>query len=286
MDMGAGERPSRGGARGRRRWICGLLAMTAALLAFPAAAHATQDLGITQEVSTNVVKPDGQVTVDVTVTNLGDVQSPANDVEAYLYSFREYAKAADAPYRSFSNTNGSCVDNSGPAYGMLYHGLKCTIGSLAPGESARITAVIEVHDSMRHFADLYADSPDVDYYDEVSADNHAMDKIAEDVPPKITGSGKLKLRGVPNGCVPGDFTIRVKARAPGVKKVQASLYMGNYENGMGGRWQKNARGDHLAARVPIARINGPVLNQVFKLKVKAKRGGRKPLERVVAFQLC
>jgi hypothetical protein len=285
MDTGAGARSSGGVRRGRRR-LCGLIAMTTALLAFPAAAHATQDLGVTQTVSTNVVKPDGQVTVEVTVTNLGDGPSPANDIEAYLYSFREYAKAADAPYRSFSATNGSCVDNSGPAYGMLYHGLKCAIGSLAPGESARITAVIEVHDSMRHYVDLLADSPDVDYYDEVNADNHAVDKIAEDVPPKITGSGKLRLQGLPSGCVPGDFTLRVKAKAPGVKKVQASLYMGNYDNGMGGRWQKNAHGDHLVARVPISRINDPVLNQVFKLKVRAKRGGRKPLERIVAFQLC
>jgi hypothetical protein len=283
MDAGRGSR-SKGGARRGRRRLGAALAVAFALLALPAAAQATTDLGITQTVSTNVVKPGGQIEVEVTVTNLGDVTSPANDVYAYLHSYRQYAQGADAPYRSFSNTNGSCFDDSGPAYGYIYHALNCSIGSLASGESARITAVVAVNESFRHFADLYADSPDVDYYDEISSDNHAVDKIAQDVPPALTGSKKVVLKGLPQGCASGDFTLRATAKAPKVKKMQASLYLGE-KLGDGQTWRKTRHGSHLVVKVPVSQINDPVLNQVFKLKVTAKLGG-KALQRVVAFQLC
>jgi hypothetical protein len=285
MDAGARGSRSKGGARrGLLAKVATPLAVAVALLAPPAAAQASTDVGVTQDVSTTVVKPGGDVTVDVTVTNLGDVPTPSGDVAVDLFSYREYARAADAPYRSFSTSSGSCSDQSAVAYGMLYHAVACHLGALGPGESAHIRAVIEVHDSLRHFANLEIDETNHDYYDEVNSNNRVADKIAEDVPPALTGSKKVVLKGLPQGCASGDFTLRATAKAPKVKKMQASLYLGE-KLGDGQTWRKTHHGSHLVVKVPVSQINDPVLNQVFKLKVTAKLGG-KALQRVVAFQLC
>jgi hypothetical protein len=74
--------------------------------------------------------------------------------------------------------------------------------------------------------------------------------------------------------------------AAGVKKVQAALYLGEYHNGEGGTWRKTKPGRKLVTKVPVTQIVDPVLNQVYRLKVTAKRGSRGPLQRVVTFQLC
>jgi hypothetical protein len=46
----------------------------------------------------------------------------------------------------------------------------------------------------------------------------SANSVALNTPPAVSGSKAIKLRGLPTGCVPGNFTLRASTRAPGVKK--------------------------------------------------------------------
>lgn len=262
------------------------LVIVIALLALPASAQALTDIGVTQTPSARVVKPGGLVTFTVDVKNLGDQPSAYGSVYVELASFADYAQAADAPYRSFSTTRGTCADNSGVGYGMLYHYVDCDLGVMGAGETARITATVQVNQSMHHSAVLLPSAGGGEYFDDNNSNNASGQRIAADIPPVVTGSRKLILRGVPDGCVDGDFTIRVAAKGTFVKKVMASIFLGFDQNGDGVDFRKQQRGTHLVARIPASKIFDPTLAGQYKLHVKAKRGGRKPYQALIAFTVC
>jgi hypothetical protein len=65
----------------------------------------------------------------------------------------------------------------------------------------------------------------------------------------------------------------------------ASLFLGFDDEGSGREWSRTVRGRRLVATVPVSRIEGPELGDVYELKLKAKRGGN-ALKATVEFQLC
>jgi hypothetical protein len=179
-----------------------------------------------------------------------------------------------------------CRDTSGSAYGYFYNVQVCELGSLASGASAQITAVVRVNESAIHTAALLPNPVEGGFNDGNNGNNQVSDRLTASVPPKLSGSKQLKLKGLPAGCVPGDFTLRASTKAPGVKKMFAKLDLGFDEEGEGHEWRKVTRSNRLVAKVPISQISPETFDQVFKLKVKAKRGARGPLEVTVFFTLC
>jgi len=261
-----------------------LLVVAASLLALPAGAQAAApDLSITQTPSAKLVKPGGSVNFDVTVTNVGSVA--VDQVYVNLYSLRGHGTAAANPYTSANASQGSCADNSGPAYGMYYYGQVCSLGALAPGQSAKIAAVVQVNQSMNHFATLLPNAFEGGYQDANNANNEGADSIFLDVPPKVTGSKMLKFKGLPASCVSGDFTLDVTAKATGVKKIKVQASLGFDVNGDGQYFSKTASGKHLKVKFPASKAAVDI-EKTYTLKVKAKLGGGHALKTTVEYARC
>ena len=252
-------------------------------LAAPAAAEASNDLAISQVPSARVVDAGSLVTFKVTVTNQGTEEYEGVYVE--ISSLRGHGQGANNPYKSFSSSQGSCKDVSGPAYGYYYYVLVCELGPLASGASAEMTAVAQVNESMNHSSTLLPNAYEGGFQDDDDSDNQAVDRITASTPPIVSGSKKIKLTGLPTGCAAKDFTLRAVAKVKGVKKMAASLFLGFDEEGFGQEWRKVKKGNRLTAKVPVSRLV-PERGAVYKLKVKAKRGRAGPLKVTVLFQLC
>jgi hypothetical protein len=252
-------------------------------LALPSVAQASEDLAITQVPSAHVVDVGKTVDLKITVANQGTTAEEG--VYVNLSSLRGHGQGANNPYQSYSPSQGKCVDNSGSAYGYYYYDVVCELGPLAVGASAQITAVVTVNESMNHSATLILNAYEGGYYDSDNSDNEAVDRIDASSPPTLTGSKKIKLRGLPAGCASQDFTLRAVGNVRGVKKMSASLFLGFDDEGDGQEWHKVATGNHLVAKVPVSRLT-PELNESYELNVKAKLGGGRHLKQTVTFQAC
>lgn len=249
-------------------------------LALPAVAHASRfDLSLSQTSSANVVDAGFAATFTVTITNKGT--EPYEEVFVNLFSLKGYGRGADNPYLSVSATQGACPD----ATVGEYHQLICTLGPLASGSSAKIVAIVKVNESMHHIAALLPNAYEDGFNDDTPADNESVLKTTASVPPVISGSKQIRLSGLPSGCSNGDFTLVATTKAKGVKKMRASLDLGFNEEGEGQTWQRTRQGNQLRVKVPASRL-APDLGVFYKLKVKAKRGGAKPLLATVTFQPC
>jgi hypothetical protein len=254
-------------------------ALVVALL-LPTAASASSDLSITQVPSATVIPAGGLLNLKITVTNHGTADDA---VYAEVSSLAGHGRGADNPYQSFAASQGSCRDNSGPAYGTFYNDIVCELGPLAPGASAQITAVAKVDHSMNQRATLLPNAFEGGYQDANNSDNEAIDRITASTPPIVSGSKKIKLSGLPTGCAPSDFTFTALAKVDGVKKIKASVFY--FVEGDGQTWQKTASRNRLRGTVPVSNLSNE-LGLSYKLVVKAKLGGGKHLTTTVTFQPC
>jgi uncharacterized protein DUF11 len=263
----------------------GLLALFVAGLGLgvPAAAQASFDLAMGQTPSAHVVAPGGTVKISATVKNVGDVAAP--EVDAELDSLAAHGAGADNPYQSFTVSQGHCRIESGQAYGYTYHYLVCQLGELAPGASAQIEATVQIGQTAVHSAVLLGSGGVGLLTDDDPQNNQAADRITLNSPPVVTGSKKIKISGLPKGCVSDPFTLVASSGAKGVKKMRVSLFLGFDDEGVGGEFQKTVRGHRIAAKVPVSRIAFE-LGKAYTLKIKAKRGSAGALLATVSFQLC
>jgi hypothetical protein len=254
-----------------------------AALALPAAAQAvTHDVAIGQTQSATVVPKGTLVTFTVDVKNLGTGEDDGVFLE--IGSFADHGKGADTPYQSFATSQGSCSDQSGEAYGMTYHYLICELGPLAPGASARITAVAQVNQSASFSALLLPNAHEGGYIDENNSNNASGGRVTVSIPPAAVGSKKIKLTGLPAGCAAADFTLHVVAKAKKVKRMLASLFF--WEGDEGVFWEKKANGKRLTLTIPVSRLSNEI-GLTYKLKIKAKlRGTSRFLTKTVTFQPC
>jgi hypothetical protein len=243
-------------------------AVAIAALALPASASA--DLAVTQTASPKPVKKGELVTITVSVTNPGPATATSDESQVEIFPLRGSSEHAAAnPYQSVTPSQGTCTITPTGAYQVA----DCSFGELAAGASAQIVAVLRVNESMTHTA-----APKVGTWSEL--------KVAASVPPTIAGAPQIKLAGVPNGCVPGDFALTVTVRAARVKKVTATLNLGFDDSGEGITWRRSANGRRLTATVPASRIFDPRLAKGYKLTIQATRKGGHALKRTVTFELC
>lgn len=262
-----------------------LVIAVALLLSGPATAHASVDLAVTESASSTLVKKDETVTITATVTNLG-TEANQSGAEVQLGGVAGPHSIAEDPFQSFSTSQGSCSDEGGQRVLLL-----CELDPVAGGASVQITEVVLMNETMRHSAVLVT-GPEGGHenfheYGETNTSNNGAElKISVSTPPVFTGSRKIRLLGIPNGCVTGDFPLRVIVAARAVKKVVASLFLGFDQPGSG-QWRRVARGPRLRAIVPASRISAsPSLAATYKLKIKARLKGGTRLKRTVEFQLC
>jgi hypothetical protein len=258
------------------------LAAALAMLASPAAAQARIDLGVSDMASAQIVPAGQSVSFDATVVNHGTENFEKAYVE--ISSLRGHGLGANNPYTSVSTSQGTCTDDSGGAAGG-YHFVVCELGALAPGASATLKATATVNESMNNFFTLLPNPYEGGYQDDDNSNNVATDRITADVPPAVSGSKAIRLRGLPHGCVSGDFTLRASTKAPGVKKMSASMELGVDEEGVGHDIFKVVRGTKIAVKIPASQMTVE-LGKTYKLHIKAKRGGGRKLEAVVVLKPC
>jgi hypothetical protein len=266
------------------------VAAVAAAMALPAAATASEgtDLALTQSASSTLVKKGETVTLTITVENRGS-EANLGGAGVQMIGLGGGDDLTDNPYQSVTTTQGSCADESVGRIAQEF----CRIGHVAPGATVRITAVVQMNETMNHDAGLAFEGESGpssgEYSDANGANNGSFLKISASAPPLLTGSAKIKLPVLPKGCVSGDFPLKIVVAAPQVKKVAASLFLGFDRNGEGQEWQRVAHGPRLQATVPGSQMleyHHPFLNTTYQLKIKARLKGGRRLTRTVGFQLC
>lgn len=256
-----------------------LAAATAATaLAFPAAASASFDVAVTQTESADRVDPGASVTYTVTMTNQGTETFDAAGLDLFSLTPGGAGAVPANPYRSVSQSQGSCAISPAGEYQQVL----CSIGSLAPGASAQVSAVVEAHESMDHVAGLLRcdDGPDscVATSDQDPFDDEVRERLTVIVPPKISGSRKVKLKGLPDGCVAGDVVITAKAKGPKVKEIKAKLIGRNVSERLG-----RSSGRKLKFTIPGSELEQALF---YELNVNVTRKGGPGFKRAVELQAC
>jgi Domain of unknown function DUF11 len=258
----------------------GIVVSVIGVLALPAAAHAAGDVAIGQRPSSDVIKPGGTVTIDITVTGLGSVQSSGGDVFVSMLSTSGHGLPADNPYQSIKSSQGACKDTSEPEEA---HSALCSLGAVPPGVSVHIVAEITVRQSMNHLAYVRAEGYRT-YFDENARNNESAVTVYADKPPIVSGSKKLVLKGLPNGCFSKNFKLLIVARARNIKKVIFfALPIDEFGNGNG--FRRAAKSSRLRVTVPVSKFV-PDLGVQYDFKVKARPRGRPPLKATVSFERC
>ena len=265
--------------RGKLR--LGAIAVSAiGVLALPAAAGASQDVAVSQKPSANLVKPGGTVTIDITVTDPGTVPPEEGDVFISMLSLSGHGQPADNPYQSITTSQGTCKDTSEPEEP---HSALCSLGPVPPGVSVHITAVITVNQSMNHLAYVRSEGYR-EYVDDSRRNNESAVYVYADKPPVVSGSKKLILKGLPDGCFSKDFSLLIVANAPNVKKtIFFALPIDEFGNGNG--FRRAAKSSRLRVTVPVSKFV-PDLGVQYDFKVKARRRGAPLLKTTVTFERC
>jgi hypothetical protein len=241
--------------------------LVVAMLALPAAASADVTVHLSQRDSADPVQPGALVTYTVSVRNVGSDPTPPHfTVELAAFGI-DSNKAVNNPYRSARSTKGTCeitnTDAADPgSYG--YKWVDCTIGVLAPGATATITAVVEMNESMDH---------DVGVLEGAEYTPLPRERTTVSTPATVRGSTKIKLKGLPQGCATGDFTLKAKAKPNDVKKMVAALE---------GKKLEVVKDDKLKATVPATELE----YGFHDLKLSAKRESGAKLKTAVTFQRC
>lgn len=249
-----------------------MVAACVGLLAAPGAASAA--LTFNQVASPTEVRSGETAQLTMTVGNTG---TEAEQVEVGAIELRMGGeKAVNNPVESVSTAQGSCTVDQVDSYG--YRGVTCQL-NVPAGGSAQVTEVVTVNESMDNFAGI------LDSRGAISgpADTARVQAI---YPPRVSGSEKIKVKGLPDGCVDRDFTVTVSSK--GAKKVTAGL-AGPYDewhnrlDGVGFSGKIGAEsGSKLKLKVPLERERPGFYD--LKLAAKFENGPKQKTE--VNIQRC
>ena len=263
-------------AAGVKRGV--LAAIAAAALAFPAAATAASfDVAITQTESADPVQRGAPVTYTVTMVNQGTETFEHLGLDLFGLGPGSHA-AVFNPYLSAAPSQGSCAISPAGDYQQAL----CSLGSLAPGASLQVTAVVEANLSMDHVAGLlqceFGPETCGAFSDQDPSDDEASERTTVIVPPVIEGSQKVKLKGLPDGCVEGDLALKAKVKGSDIKGIKAKLIGKNVRERLG-----QSDGNKLKFTLP-----GSELEQArfYDLNVNVTRKGAPGLKRTVELQVC
>jgi hypothetical protein len=259
-----------------------------AWLAIPAAAQAAgTDLGVTQTLTATKAKPGGTIKVSSTVANLGTEPVSEAFVELAVLKGKILVFETKDPYTSFSTSQGSCALNS--ERGITPQALVCSLGPLAPGQSAQINASIRVRESAVQTTTLLPKPGENEYTDAVKSNDARNQPFYLNVPPTVSGSKQLKLIGLPKGCVTGNFTLTVRSKVPGTKKMRIDGDLGFDKNGRHLLFKKEVKGPAIKMKVPASRAEFQIDEGAFPsytLTVKTKLGGGRALKTTIKFKRC
>jgi hypothetical protein len=235
-------------------------------LALPAAAQA-DDVVLSQSESADPVNPGALETYNVTVRNTSGF-TLSNDFTVELAGFsRNGEHAVNNPYRTVTPTQGNCsisnTPNGGGSFG--YKWTDCTLGALAPGATAKIKAVVEMHESMDHTVAVLQGATNT---------TPIAEPTTVIAPPVLDGSKKIRLKGLPEGCASDDFKLKAKSKGKRPKKITASLER---------KKLKSKKGKKLKADVAVSDLEQSSLNE---LTVKATFFGSPQQKLIATFQRC
>jgi hypothetical protein len=266
------------------------LAVGLASLAIPAAAQAANDLGVSQTLSATKAKPGRTIDVTSTVSNLGTQPVSEAFVELATVKGKNLVLGTNDPYNSFTSSQGSCEDKSGEVVGSTTRQvLLCSLGSLAPGQTAQVHAEIQVQESAVQATTLVPKPGENEYGDAVNSNNSRLQPFYLNVPPTVSGSKRLKLIGLPKGCVTGDFTLTAKSKVAGARKMKINLDLGFDQNGRHLLFKKEVKGPAITMKIPASRAVFQIDEGAFPfytLVVKTKLGGGHALKTTIKFKRC
>jgi hypothetical protein len=254
----------------RSALVAGVLC--AGFLAAPSGASAA--LTFTNVPSATEVRSGETVQFTMTVHNTGP---GAEQVDVGTIELRAGGeKAVNNPVESVSSAHGQCSIDPVDSYG--YRGVTCRL-TVPAGQSAQIIEVVRVNESMDNFAGV------LDSFGAISppADTARVWAI---YPPRISGSNKIKIKGLPGGCVDNDFKLTVSSK--GAKKITAAL-AGPYDEwhgrlyGSGFSMKIGAeKGKKMKLEVPLERERAGF----YDLKLAAKFENKPKQKTEVSIQRC
>jgi hypothetical protein len=258
-----------------------------AALALPAASQAAaNDVGVTQALTASKVKPGGSVDVTATVTNHGSQAASQVYVELATLKGKILVFGANDPYTSFSSSQGKCSQDTERASATT--ALECSLGALGPGQSAQIKATIRVTESAVQQTTLLPPPGENEYQDGDKSNDSASTPIFLDVPAKVTGSKRIKLKGVPKSCVSGNFTLTATSKAAKKMKMKADLGFST-TNGRHLLFSKQVKGHKVKMRIPASKAVTQIDEGNFpsySVIINAKLGGGHALQTTVHFKRC
>jgi hypothetical protein len=235
------------------------------------------DLGISQVASEARVRAGQTVTYTATVTNHGTESVP--QVYASLFSNRPgTVQDADNPYDSVAASQGPCGLSSPGS--QNYPNAVCNVGPLAPGQSADVVAVARITEAAEHNARLAAscesiDPPDCFYTYEDSNPSNDWVEVSTSI---LTGSKKITIQGLPEGCATSDFSFTAKAKPKGVKRITAELRGSGLDKDLG-----KSKGRRVSGTVEVAEL---VPGRSYEIVVTAAPREGKTLKAAASFERC
>jgi hypothetical protein len=261
---------------GRETWFVATAATAA--LALPAAASASFDIAVTQTESADPVARGTPVTYTSTLTNEGTETFDGVGLDLFGLTVGGAGAVPANAYASVSQSQGACEISPAGEYQQVL----CDLGSLDPGESAQVTAVVDANESMDHVAGLlicgFGPQSCQAYSDGDPGDDEVSDRLTVIVPPNVTGSNKLKLKGLPDGCVAGDLSVKAKAKGQKVKGIKAKLTGKNLRERLG-----STSGNKLRFTIPGSQLEQA---RFYELNVNVTRKGAPGFKRSVELQAC
>ncbi|MGH2986101.1 MAG: hypothetical protein ACRDLO_05370 [Solirubrobacterales bacterium] len=267
---------------GRRRRIsirAASIAVLASLALAPAAFAAAFE--VAQVDSADPVAEGAAVTYTITVTNT--LSSTEELWLGTLVTKIDSDASVPNPYLSIESTQGSCAIDPPSSFG--YAGASCALGPVAGGASVGVRGVVQANFSMRHLATVFNCDPSFGSCFPFFSSGEPTTVIHA---PTLSGSEKIRVRGLPASCATTDFKAKAKAKAPGVRSMTATLSGPRNEfgsplegSGFSDRIAKK-QGRRVKANVRAARLR----DGFWELTFLALRKGAPNLKRTATFQAC
>jgi hypothetical protein len=142
-------------------------------------------------------------------------------------------KAVPNDYLSITTTQGSCTtDPVEPPFN--YRSVSCQLGDVPAGGSVQIVTTVRINESMDQLSSILAGATSGIFHSDSA-------RVRAIYPPRVSGSNKIKLKGLPDGCVDRDF--KLTASSKGAKKITASL-AGPYDE-----WHDRLQGSGFSGKI-------------------------------------
>jgi hypothetical protein len=112
--------------------------------------------------------------------------------------------------------------------------VSCQLGDVPAGGSVQIVTTVRINESMDQLSSILAGATSGIFHSDSA-------RVRAIYPPRVSGSNKIKLKGLPDGCVDRDF--KLTASSKGAKKITASL-AGPYDE-----WHDRLQGSGFSGKI-------------------------------------